>query len=630
MPGTNDVKAGGAFVEIFAKSERFHKSLKEAERDWMHFGATLMRIGGAMVATGFSIGGALFAAAKHAANVGSEFVDMAERTGLSVESLSAFKFALGQTGATIEEFEVAVKKMQKAIASDESAKKFDEIGLSLTDLRRMEPHEQIVMLAEAIDQIQSPAFKTAAALEIFGKAGTKLLPLFSGGAEGLQKLLARAQELGLVMSTEDAKAAEMFGDSLETIQNIASRAVSVIGSSMIPAFQGLADWITENAAVASRWVDENRGLIINVAVAGIAITALGAGFLALGAYVWASSQILLGTVAVLKAVTLGMWLMVTSTKAMIMAMTASPILALAISLRYVIGYIFALGDAVKNAKASIADAFWGMVDDVKQAWSSIAAALAKGDLGAAAAVGLTFVKLEFARAAGAIKASWVEIKSFAVSVWWSIGAEIVKAMSWAMAEVHKSWNTTKDLGFKIMTGYAYAAAKVKQKLGLITDEEWEKIRVALRDADIENQRKLAGDNKEVDARLDAERKAIDRLRDAEQAAINQGKEDELAVLRGQLKEAQDKFKAAQEEARRPDPVRANGANPKLNIPDMDAMQKKLASAGTFNGALVNQIIGGGANGPEEKQVKLQERLVNLMQAMNRKLDGLGGMPKVGA
>jgi hypothetical protein len=607
MPAASDVRAGGAFVELYTKAKGFNKDLEWAEERWKSFGATLTMIGGSMIAVGSSIGAALFGAAKQAADIGSELIDMSDRTGMAVESLSAFKYALGQSGSTLEEFETSLKRMQKAVADDSTAKTFDAIGVSLAELRQMDPHEQVVMLAEAIGTIEDPAKKTAAAFDIFGKSGTRLLPLFNDGANGLQNLLASAEELGLVMSTEDARSAEEFGDALETVQNVASRTITVIGSAMIPAFKGLAEWITENTKAATAWLTENKGIIINVAVAAVAMTALGAAFVVAGAHIWATSQILLGTIAVVKLVTLSIWLMVASTKAMALAMIASPIIALGITLRYVLGYILALGDGVKKAKDAFTNAFSGMVNDVKQAWSAIAAALAKGDIGAAMTVGLTFAQLEWVRFVGALKVSLSELKAYFGSVWWSVGHEIVQAMTWAMNEVRKTMNTAKDLGFKIMAGYALAAAKAKQKLGLITDEEWEKIRVEWTDADMAQQKGIQADTKAME---DA-KKELTRIRDAEQLALNQGKEDELARLRGELKVAQDRFRQAQEEAKKPfvpGQRGAGGAGGAGEVPEVG----KMSAAGTFDAGVINRLFATSAQDNVAKQnLKVNEEQLKI-------------------
>jgi tetratricopeptide (TPR) repeat protein len=616
MPAASDVRAGGAFVELYAKSESFRNDLKWAEQRWQAFGMGMMKVGAGMVATGAGIGAALLAAAKHAADAGSELVDMSQRTGMSVESLSAFRYALGQSGATLEEFEVAVKKMQKTIAGDDAAETFGDIGLAIDELRLMDPHLQMLMLAEAIDRIEDPAQKTAAALEVFGKAGTKLLPLFNDGADGLQALMEKAERLGLVMSTEDAKAAEMFSDSLETITNIASRAVSIIGSSMIPVFQGLANWITENASAAAAWVNENRAMIVNIGIASAAAVAMGVAMIAMGAYISATATIISATAAVIKTAVLGMWLMVASTKAMVLAMAASPIIAFAIALRYVAGYILTLGDGIKKAKSIISDSLWAIVEDAKSAFGAIGAALARGDIAAAAAVAFAFLKLEWVRVTSALVSAWEVAISEIKSIWISMGATLAKIGISTVATIQLAWNGFNGFMAKVAAGMVGMFGWAFNKIGAMSDETLDELfdtldrEVNKRLADAENAKK------EVNAARDQMLKDVNQQRDARQKDINDKLNEDLKKAADELAAAKERFNKAAEEAKKP-AVGQPKAGGKAPGDPMAAVQKTSA-AGTFEGGLAARMLGTG--GVEQKQLVEQQKANRILERMARLLE----------
>ena len=182
-------------------------------------------LGVGMTAVGAGIVASMGLAVKSFVDLGSELTDMSARTGVSVESLSGLKFAAEQSGTSIESLEGAIKRMQVAIAGgidpdtgqmlDKTREKFDAIGVSVDTLRGKKPDEQFKMIARAIGSIQDPAEKSAAAVSIFGKSGTELLPLFG---ENIDALMAKAKELGLVMDTEAAAKAEKFGDTLDQLK----------------------------------------------------------------------------------------------------------------------------------------------------------------------------------------------------------------------------------------------------------------------------------------------------------------------------------------------------------------------------------------------------------------------------
>jgi hypothetical protein len=73
-------------------------------------------IGLAFTAMGAGITAPLVAAAKGWARAGDELYDMAQRTGMRVEQLSALCYAAAHTGADLMSVEVAVRRMQKSIA----------------------------------------------------------------------------------------------------------------------------------------------------------------------------------------------------------------------------------------------------------------------------------------------------------------------------------------------------------------------------------------------------------------------------------------------------------------------------------------------------------------------------------
>jgi hypothetical protein len=208
--------------------------------------------------------GLAFASVSKAINVGSELVDLRDRTGFAIESLSALRYAAGQTGASLADFETATKKMQKAIV--EGSKKFDELGLSVTNLRRQRPEAQFLAIAEAISKLSTPAERTAAALEIFGKSGTSLLPLLKDGKNGIKALTDEAKRLGLVLSGEEAEAAEKFGDKLDMLKARGERLAVSLGTKLIPVLEKTVDAMTGEGGSRVIGADADANAAYNRAV----------------------------------------------------------------------------------------------------------------------------------------------------------------------------------------------------------------------------------------------------------------------------------------------------------------------------------------------------------------------------
>jgi hypothetical protein len=182
MASSSSIKAGSAYVELFTKDSRLVKGLNDASKRLDAFGKGLQGIGTKMAMLGAGVVAPLAGAAKRFADMGSDMVDMSQRTGVSVEALSELGFAAEQSGADMGTLEGSLKKMQKmlfeaASGSQSAQETLASLGLSVAQLSKLSPDEQFKAIADRMSQITDPTLKTATAMAIFGKSGTQLLPM---------------------------------------------------------------------------------------------------------------------------------------------------------------------------------------------------------------------------------------------------------------------------------------------------------------------------------------------------------------------------------------------------------------------------------------------------------------------
>jgi len=198
VPSSSNIRAGAAYIGLYAKDNRLVKGLNAAAAKLKAFGAGITSIGTRLAGLGVGLVTPFLGAAKLFADMGSDLVDMSQRTGVSVEALSELGFAAEQSGSDVETLEGSLKKMQKflvtaAEGSQEANTALGQFGLSMADLGRLAPEDQFSLIADRLSQIENPALRTAAAMQIFGKSGTKLLPLMQGGAKGIDELRQQAR-----------------------------------------------------------------------------------------------------------------------------------------------------------------------------------------------------------------------------------------------------------------------------------------------------------------------------------------------------------------------------------------------------------------------------------------------------
>lgn len=213
----------------------------------------------ALVAVVGAISGAavgLFNLAKSTAEFGSDIFDASQKTGLHAEALSALKFAADQSGASMQDLEVAVKVFSKTVGdaargSDEARDKLIRLGV--------DPKKAIVDLQGALAQ----AFKTInsapegikqmnASMDAFGsRSGPNMIATIRSFDGNLEELIKKAKELGVTLTDEDAKAADKFGDTLDTISAQVKGLGYTVAREFMPQIQSAMTDV-------SKFVKENR------------------------------------------------------------------------------------------------------------------------------------------------------------------------------------------------------------------------------------------------------------------------------------------------------------------------------------------------------------------------------------
>lgn len=197
-----DIKAGGAFVELAVKDEGFAKKFAKAKDSLMTFAASVVSVRGVVdgVKGAFN---AMTAPVKDFMAVGAELDKMSKRTGASVEALSALQHAAGRTGVEFSAVEGALKHLVS---------------------RRIDP-SQFEEMAKAVAEIEDPIQRAQAAQRAFGESGQALLPMLGS----MELLTQEARDLGLVMSGESATSARRLSDMFANLWATIQAGLRVIG-----------------------------------------------------------------------------------------------------------------------------------------------------------------------------------------------------------------------------------------------------------------------------------------------------------------------------------------------------------------------------------------------------------------
>lgn len=246
----------GSFETDMARgSKAAQKAARETREAWKQSGVA---IGTALAAAA----AALTVLTKRSIDSADEMAKMAQKVGISVESLSTLAYTAGQAGVEIGTLQSAFVKLTKgaadaALGTGEAIKGFDALGISVKDAEGNLKNSD-VLLKEVSDKFatfEDGANKTALAVALFGRAGANMIPVLNQGSEAIEEMEQRARDLGVEMDTGTAKAAERFNDNLDDIQKLAKGLGNDLARELLPTLNELTGAFIENGIQARKGGD---------------------------------------------------------------------------------------------------------------------------------------------------------------------------------------------------------------------------------------------------------------------------------------------------------------------------------------------------------------------------------------
>jgi hypothetical protein len=615
MASNNQVEAGGAFVKIWADNNPLERTLNASAAMLGKWGQKITGIGQEMGKIGAAITAPLLLAAKLSADAGSKIFDMSRRTGIGAEALQVFGYAAEQTGGSLEGMESVIKRMQKSIAgiADETegtTGKLEELGISAAQIKGLSPDKQFELIASKLKAIKDPTERAAAAMKIFGKSGTDVLPMI----EEFGELSARAKALGFIRTDEDIADADALGDAFHDLKRATMSIAATVTAAMTPSLKAAADWLLRASIGARTFAANNQPLIVGALKLGAALTVGGAALFGIGKAMSAA-----GVALKIIAPALGVVL--------------SPIGLVIGGLTGLAAYVLYTSDMFKHLKGVAGESLKGignalMKGDIKLAseilWTSLEIGWLefKGFLdGLFNAMADNFVSA-WIKASAKAQEIFVRMQAAFTSFTNSLGdklkiSELTEKRDRAQATLDSSFKNPENIvGNKVGTAEGEAKLKAYREQKRKEIDEAQKSIDYIRDmqsreTNREAQEKIDAINKERDAQL----KALEDLRNkgGDQADIEE-RTRRLAELVEQLR----KLNQAADGGSSPAPPTAPRV-PNLTGGVGDPTQTRSSfNVGTFN---ANQIFGlSGGRGPNRDIADIKNQVATIA----RTLWGRGG------
>lgn len=201
----------------------------------------------AVLGTGISFS-ALAGMINQAAEAGDAMMKMAEKTGMSVESLSALKYAAALSDVEMEKTQAGVNKLSRAMYDAASGVEktqavFKTLGVEYQDSngKLRDTGEMMIEIGARFAEMEDGATKAALAQKLFGKSGAELIPLLNN----LQDLAEEARRVGYIMTQEKAESLEAYNDAIKRIRLGVDALKKEFTAGLAPALTDIADAFME-------------------------------------------------------------------------------------------------------------------------------------------------------------------------------------------------------------------------------------------------------------------------------------------------------------------------------------------------------------------------------------------------
>ncbi len=110
-------------------------------------------------------------------------VDLSAKTGLSMDTIQRFEFVAKQTSSSMEAFTGAAFKLGVNLSGGGTSVRaaVDRLGLSFSDIQKLNPDQQFDKIARALEGMEDPQARNEAAVRLFGKTASEILPAIAQG-----------------------------------------------------------------------------------------------------------------------------------------------------------------------------------------------------------------------------------------------------------------------------------------------------------------------------------------------------------------------------------------------------------------------------------------------------------------
>jgi len=279
---------GALRVVLGLDSAEFTNGMTKAQMGLQKFAgmakAGALAVGAAMAAAGTATAVAM----KGIIDQADEMSKMSQSLGIPIDELSRLRHAANLAGVEMEPLSKAIQRLSRTMveagdnASGSAAASFRALGITVRsasgDLKTAP--QVLEEISDRFAAMPNGVRKTAAAIDLFGRAGASMIPLLNGGSAALREAYDEADALGIVLDEQTGRAAEAFNDNLTRLGLVKDGLITKMTAGMLPALEDITNALVASSrnSVAMKAAGEALGNVLKVLVTLAA--GVGAAFIA--------------------------------------------------------------------------------------------------------------------------------------------------------------------------------------------------------------------------------------------------------------------------------------------------------------------------------------------------------------
>lgn len=247
----------GAFITDMKRASKQTEKSSKGIKDSSKVAALALRGVGVAAAAGTA---AVTKAVQAYVSEGDKIQKISTKLGGSAEMWGELGYVAERNGIKFNTLTMATQRLQRRLAEiardgkGTASKALAQLGIEADKLLAMPIDDQLLAIADAMEQAGDDAGKVLASFGLFDSEGVAMVQMLKTGRAEMEKLADEAKNLGATISNEGAAGAEMFTDQLTNINAQATGVRNSLVEGMLPALLSVGESFYKSEQDVGFWI----------------------------------------------------------------------------------------------------------------------------------------------------------------------------------------------------------------------------------------------------------------------------------------------------------------------------------------------------------------------------------------